>query len=208
VICVVCVLASSAATADEPRETQRFDLSRSSPGYVDRPGPDRPAPTPAYANRFSSRVHFQMETMSVITQTAEPGLDPQDHLLYEELSLAVERDVRRETRRAVRDFLLEVTAVDQLVDNFLSRSIGSIGGGGKATSGGRRALDFSVGVSHLLPEIEMQYDLGGRKSFKLGVDGRGSVGMRYRDPRLGGNEVGFGFDGDDTFYVNWGIKGF
>jgi len=207
--CVLCLLVAPWLSAGDPEKTLRFDSSTASVGEISRPSPKRPVPAPSYADRFSSRVHFKMETMSAITQTAEPGQDPQDHFLYADMTRAVERDIRRETRRAARDFLLELTAVDQMVDDFLSRGIGSIGKiGGVGEVSGPKSMDFSFGVSHLRPEIEMEYDFGGRKSFKVGVDSRGRVGMRYRDPRLGGNQVGFGFDGSDTFYVNWGIGGF
>jgi len=208
-ICALAALASTAYADDERPPTFRLGSGDATLADGSRPSPKRPAPTPSYASRFASRVQFQMETMSAITQTSVPGQRLQDHFLYEDMSRAVEHSVRRETRRAVRDYLLELTAVDQMVDNFLSRGIGSIGVLGQGDGpGGRRSVDFSFGVSHLRPEVEMEYELGDNKSFKLGVDGRGRVGLRYRDPRLGGNQIGLGFDGDDTFYLDWRIGGF
>jgi len=210
-ICVLVLAASSAQAGDEARELMDFSAGSPPPAEAVRPEPTR---TSSFAlvrtGRFLDGVNLQMEAMSAYSQTSQPGGRVQDNVMYEEHSLAVERSLLRSTRRAVRDYLMEVTAADRLIERYKKKGLQSVGLdtlGGSGEPGKRRRLGFDFGISHFRPEVGLEYEVG-RSSFKFSVSGDGRVGVRFRDPRWGGNNVSVGYDGDDVFYVGWRVSKF
>jgi hypothetical protein len=207
--CALALIAPSVQAEDQKGGALDFSAARAPVAQSKRTAPPRTAFVPAHTSRFANGVNMQMEAMSTYEKTAYLGSAVQDNLMYAEHSQAVQNSLVRTTRRAFRDYLMQVTAVDQLIERYKSKGMQSVGlikpDGSRKSSGGRFGFDF--GVSHFRPEVGVEYEVG-RSTFKLSVDGEGRAGFRYRNPRWGGNQVSLGFDGGEVFYVSWHVGGF
>jgi len=208
---LVLVLLASPVQAEEPGG-QSLDLSAAlaSKDGAPRPEPSRTAYVPTHTSRFVTSVNMQMEALSTFTKTAVPGTAMQDNVMYSEHTRAVERTLLRTTRRAFRDYLMEVSTVNRLIERYKSKGLQSVGLdklGGGTSRGGRSRFGFDFGISHLRPEVGVEYEVG-RNSFKLSVSGTGQAGFRYRHPRWGGSQVSVGYDGDEVYYLSWHVGGF
>jgi hypothetical protein len=202
----ICALAVAPVAAEQGSSAKLGLAGTAAP--AEEPGERSRAFAPTHSSRFASRVQFQMEAMSTFTKTSAPGRELHDNLMYDEFSQAVERDLVRSTRRALRDYLMEVTAVNELLERMKHKSMLRVGleGGGDTAGGRARNLGFGFGISSLRPSMDMDYEVG-RSSFRFSLDGSGSVGLRYRNPRLGGNVVSAGYNGEDAYYLSWQIGG-
>jgi len=207
--CVLVLMAPSVQAEDQKGGSMEFSAARAPVAPTKRTAPPRTAFVPAHTSRFVNGVNMQMEAMSTYEKTAYPGSAVQDNLMYAEHSQAVQSSLVRTTRRAFRDYLMQVTTVDQLIEHYKSKGMQSVGlnnlTGTRKGSGSRFGFDF--GFSHFRPEVGVEYEVG-RSTFKLSVDGEGRAGFRYRNPRWGGNQVSLGFDGGEVYYVSWHVGGF
>ena len=207
--CALALCASPVQAEGEQGKSLDFSSARVPVAKTAPPDKARTAFAPSRAGRFVDGVSIQMEAMSTFAKTAQPGWALHDNLMYAEHSQAVERSLLRTTRREFRDYLMQVTAVDQLIERYKSKGMRTVGldklGGSR--QGSPRHFGFDFGISHFRPEVGVEYAVG-RSSFKLSVDGDGSAGFRFRNARWGGNQVSLGFDGDDLFFVSWHVGGF
>jgi len=185
-------------------------------------GPDRPDAESARSNgparkvvvesrlapfareRILPRVSMQLEAFSAFRH-AEPDRDIGDLLLHDEMTREVRRGVERATRRAVKDFLIHVTEVDRLVERLRRRGKALVDpAGGPGGPGRARNVRFDVGFHRLMPEVQMRYGVG-HGDLRFSVDAEGSVSVQYRDVRMTRGSVVVGFDGDDTYRLNWNV---
>jgi hypothetical protein len=209
--CALALVASPSLAGDSKRGTLNLSVVEAPLAKTALANRPRTAFAPAHTARFFDGVNMQMEAMSTFTATSRPGTAVQDNLMYAEHSQAVERSLVRTTRRAFRDYLMEVTAVNELIETYKNKGMRSVGleqiNGTRVGGQGRGRLGFDFGVSHFRPEVGVEYETGG-SSFKLSVDSQGKAGFRYRNPRWGGNQVSVGFDGGEVYYVGWHVGGF
>ena len=208
-LCALALCALPVQAEGEEGRSLDFSAARAPAAKTTPPDKARTAFVPSRASRFANGVNIQMEAMSAYAKTSLPGRALHDNLMYAEHSQAVERSLVRTTRREFRDYLMQVTAVDQLIERYKSKGMQSVGLGklGGSQAGSRRHFGFDFGVSHFRPEVGVEYTVG-RNRFKLSVDGDGSAGFRFRNPRWGGNQVSLGYDGEDVYFVSWHVGGF
>lgn len=207
--CALALVAAPVLAEEQGGGPLDFSVAGKPQTQAQRPDPARTAYVPAHTRRFVTSVNMQMEALSSFTRTTEHGRQIQDNVMYAEHSRAVERTLLRSTRRAFKDYLMEVSTVNRLIERYKSKGLQTIGletlDG--ARGGNRSRFGFDFGISHFRPEIGVEYEIG-RSSFKLSVDGRGQAGFRYRNPRWGGNQVSLGYDGEDVYYLSWHVGGF
>lgn len=145
-----------------------------------------------------TKIEVQLESLSAFESETAIGGHASDHVLFDELSEDVEHGVRRATRRAMRDYLLDAAEVDRVINVFRGGADQGSAAGGSGR-GGR--MSFDVRIHSFLPEVEMGYRLGGGQ-LKLSVGTEGEIGVRYGARGVERANVGLSFDGDDTLRLN------
>jgi hypothetical protein len=134
-----------------------------------------------------------------------PGEEWLEHLVWEQASADVQRDVERATRKALRDHLLENTKLSHVVASIERRARGGRDGGATAAAAPgtgparERRIDWDLGFHSAIPEVEMRYRLP-RGDVRLDVGLDGDVGLRYRHAAMGSTEVSADYDSDDETY--------
>lgn len=195
-------LAFAPAAADEAAATPDRGPARPARRAVE---PLHPRIEPARA-RLQLRLQnadVQLESLSAFHGTRAPGDNDVDHVMFEPLTDAVYREAWHETRRAIRDYLFEVASIDDAIDN-LRRRAARHHSAEPARQGGRKRLDFDLGIHSATPEVEMRYrTFGGDVTF--GVSADGEIGLNFRARSAQRAEVGVGFDGRDSFRFNFAL---
>jgi hypothetical protein len=151
-------------------------------------------------DRLMSRVALPLESISAF-QGASLLDDRADHVMSRELSREVRRGLESTTRRALKDYLLQTTSVDQRLELWADRKRG--GGGAVAGAPRSRRVDFDAGFDGFAPEVEMRYAVP-YGSFRMSVDAGGEVSLRYRVHEDSRAELGAGVDGDGAY--NLGLR--
>ena len=156
----------------------------------------RRAATPA-ANRFFRghfvpRVSRQFEEVIPIAP-AHAETDFADSVLFATVSETARLQAERGTRKAVKNYLLEVTTLGRTVEAVKIR-------GRKAPDGGRpEGVRIGVGFAHGLPQVELRRR-NGAGTFRFRVDLQGSVGVEFKQVRRRYSRVFVGYDADDDHY--------
>ena len=114
-------------------------------------------------------------------------------MLFDQLAASVRRDVERMTRKAVKNYLMEVINLDRGIDSVKMRVRGE-------PSERRSSMRFRLGFHSRLPVVGVRYDTGpGEMGLKVGADG--AVGLHYRDSRMRQADFSASFDGEDRFEI-------
>jgi hypothetical protein len=180
--CLAVLLFSGTVLAEEPPKLERRKI----------------APTFRFSKRLVPRVSAEMESLSA-RHVSAPGHQLPHHVLYEELAASVRRDVERQTRKAVKSYLMDVINLDRGIDSLKARVRGESGEPGDPTEK-RSSVHYRLGFHSGLPVVGLSYNTGpGELSFKVGADG--AVGLRYRISRMREADVSAAFDGEDRFEV-------
>ncbi len=138
------------------------------------------------------RVSLELESLSAYRRIAQPGHQLQDHVLFDQLAANVRRDVERMTRKAVKNYLLEVINLDRGIDSIKTQIRGE--------PAERSSMRFRLGFHSRLPVVGVSYDTGpGEMGLKVGADG--AVGLHYRDSRMKQADFSASFDGEDRFEI-------
>ena len=145
-----------------------------------------------HAQKLMPRVFVELESLSAYHRVVEPGHQLQDHVLFDQLAANVRRDVERMTRKAVKNYLMEVINLDRGIDSLKSRVRGE--------PTGRRSMHFRLGFHSQLPVVGVKFDAGpGELGLKVGADG--AVGLHYNAGPYNQADFSANFDGEDRFEI-------
>jgi hypothetical protein len=151
--------------------------------------------------RVLRRVSLELESLSAFRQSGQPGLSMLDDVLADELTDAVRSDLKRATRRAVKDYLLQASMADRWFETIRGRLARTRSSGGVTRSSG---LDLDVGFHRLLPELRLGLQTGGGSlRFRLGAEG--AVGVNFRSGQRQRNEIRAEYDLEDGFSLLYGL---
>ncbi len=157
--------------------------------------PESRAKAPTFrfdTKKLVPRVSIELESLSAYRRIAQPGHQLQDHVLFDQLAANVRRDVERMTRKAVKNYLLEVINLDRGIDSIKTQIRGE--------PAERSSMRFRLGFHSRLPVVGVSYDTGpGEMGLKVGADG--AVGLHYRDSRMKQADFSASFDGEDRFEI-------
>jgi hypothetical protein len=212
-------LAPAVADGEKPDRPDRDGLSapvvepaaRGLAAGTDQPlGPEAPEldlSRTFYRGELLPRLTYRLERhRDRVRPLVAPGEEWLEHLVWEQTSADVRRDVERATRKAVRDHLLENTRLSNVIASIERRARGDRAGAAQGVDAGAPArggrgdrLEFDLGFHSAIPEVEVQYRLE-RSDVRLDLSLSGSVGVRYRHVALGSTEVHAGYDNDDDSY--------
>lgn len=200
--------------AGEPRERPRglAGLDRPEAESARTNGPAAKAATgsrlaPFARKNILPRVSMQLEALSAF-RDAEPDRDIREQMMFDEMSRDVRHSVERATKRAVKDFLMEVTEVDRLVERLRRRGkamVDPAGDGIPGRPGGGKKVRFDVGFHRLMPNVQMRYGVG-PGTFRVNVDAEGAFGVQYQDYRVTHASIAAGFDGNDTYRIGLNVN--
>jgi len=157
--------------------------------------PESRAKVPTFrfdTRKLVPRVSAELESLSAYRRVAGPGYQLQDHVLFDQLTANVRRDVERITRKAVKNYFMEAINLDRGIDSIKMRVRGE--------RGERRGMRFRLGFHSQLPVMGVSCDTGpGKLGLKVGADG--AVGIHYRDSRMRQADFSASFDGEDRFEI-------
>ena len=158
--------------------------------------PERRTKAPTFrfdTKRLVPRVSLELESLSAYRRVAQPGNGLQDHVLFDQLTQNVRRDVKRMTRKAVKNYLMDVINLDRGIDRVKERVRGE-------EPAERRSVHYQLGFHSRLPVVGMSYDAGpGVLGLKVG--GNGSVGVHWSDSRMKQADFSASFNGEDRFEI-------
>lgn len=154
----------------------------------------------ARRGQLGRRVAFELSSLDAMRVAVGPTQPVRDHVLYDDMVERVERGVEKATRRALGEYLLESTNMDDVIARFGRRS----GVASHRTAGTPRGFgdrtDFNLRVYSGMPLLEMRYGLD-QSMLRLRLSPTGSIGFDIGDRTMERTRLSFGFDGDDTFHV-------
>jgi len=131
-----------------------------------------------YRGHLIPKMDQQLQKLAPIDLGKVPGQALSAHMLFEEYTKATQRGVEHATKRAIRDFVLEETALSRAVSVFRHGK-----GSEDASADPSREVALGVGISGGSPEVVMQYDLeSGSLRARLGTGG--SAGLEFKHHRL------------------------
>lgn len=145
----------------------------------------------SYEGRLKHLVGFQWESVSALNGAILPGAELVDQVVFQQMNKEGRRGAQIATHRAVKEYLLELTDLDRVLDGVTFGRRGR-----ESVSGGDRGLGFNVHFTHGLPKVEMRYPLGGG-TLKFGLGAQGAVQVEYNASGLA--RVGVGYDGDNRY---------
>jgi len=143
-----------------------------------------------YHRHLAPRLQRQLRSVGPVAHWLPGGSGSDTRYFREEISPRIERTFESGARKAVKDYLLEITGLGASIDRFRSRR-GS-GDGGSGAKGDRR-ISTGFGISHGLPRLEVGMDTGsGSLRFEVGLTGNAS--LEYRPVRHRETRFGLGYD--------------
>lgn len=146
--------------------------------------------------KLAPRVSMELESLSAFQRVSEPGQRLQEHMLFEQLTASVRRDIERVARKAVKNYLIDVINLDRGIDSIKSR----VRGESVERVERRGGMGYRLGFHSGLPVVGVSYDAGpGKIGVKVSADG--AVGLRYRDSRMRQADFSASFDGDERFEI-------
>lgn len=128
---------------------------------------------------------------------------------YEDFTREAERRAERATQRALQDYILETSGLETRAELWFDRrgrkSAAGVESG--ADADGRR-LGIRVGVSHLLPKVDLDYPVGQASTVRLQVRLHGELGVEYETGRRLRSRVYAGYreDHDGRYDLEWRLR--
>jgi len=134
------------------------------------------------------KLEQRLGQVGVLHTSQLDGQDLHAFSTHDGLVREAERQFEKGASRALRSYLSELCGLDVRVDNFADRN--RIGRGRDDVNDSRaRKLHFGLGISHALPRVDVQYDLGSSSDLRLTLAASGKIDLHYGRYR-GANGVG------------------
>lgn len=146
------------------------------PGHLEQKLPQRSGNF--YDAHLIPRLNTQFGNMSAYHFLPGAGRDLGEWVMFDELTEIAKSRAERGTRRALKDYLLEVSSLERSVD-----AVRDSGDGNDA--GPQRPLRFGLKISHGTPKVDMRYRLSSAV-VRLGIRADGSVSAEFRRARGAG----------------------
>ena len=147
-----------------------------------------------FESRLIPRVAVELQSLSVLRGVDMPGLEPQDQVLYSEMSETVLHGAERVTRKAIKNVLIDAIDLERKLDNVKMQIAGP--------RTDRSGVRFDLGFHSAVPELSMRYQVG-QGQVKLEVDAQGGLGLQYRRRGMERTEIHIGYDGGDYYQLGY-----
>jgi hypothetical protein len=125
-----------------------------------------------YDSHLLPELRSQFGPMS-LPLLAPTGRELEQHMLFGDMTRSAERNATRGVTRAMRDFLIEVTDVRDLVSSMpqpkTATTVRTRGGG---------SFGYSFGFAHRMPNVSLKYRRGSTET-RVELDGRGEIGLEF-----------------------------
>jgi len=128
-----------------------------------------------YQGYFLPRMTTQFDRLSPYRVVPSSGQALSEFMLLDQVTGAAQQRAENGITKAVRNYLLETTAIGRWVDSFGTESTRSPLGAPRAG----RAFRTGFGIAHGLPRVDMRYGVG-HTLLRLGVGADSTVGLEMR----------------------------
>jgi hypothetical protein len=142
-----------------------------------------------YRSHLLPRLTGQFRAMVPYEALSVRGEALADHPHFDRLSENARDRVTHGTRKALEDFLLEATSLDDLLDRLGNKARRSSLGGGPEAGG----FGVGVGISHCAPSVELSRRTGPR-AFRASLGLLGVVRVEYQQGRRSRASIYAGYD--------------
>jgi len=129
------------------------------------------------------RLSSQFDGLAPRHPIVDTSHDRVDHVLYASLTAAAQRGAERGARDALKNFLIETTAVGRLFGSSKRNRSASAESAPPVQAPSRPSSGFGVGISHGRPELEWRYSAKAN-SLRLRVTSDGAAGLSFSRSRL------------------------